>query len=284
MVKAKIESGLSTGIKNTMISIKENNPIIMKKIPADFVIKIANKLEEREEVFKLAYNCYLDKGFIKPNPKKWYIQNYDIDSETVSLMVKDINNKIAGSLTLVFSECSKLPAERIYYDELNELKKKGEKLVEVSRLVIANEYRNSKEVLLLLINYLLIYSYHIKEYTSIIIEVNPRHKVYYKNLLQFTEIGNEKACPTVQNFPAILLHLPLEVYQKEVVKFHNGINKLNSSRSLYSHFLKPEQEKLVAHYLEKQVKPITEEEKLYFEFSESGMRRAVCVWVSIEKN
>jgi hypothetical protein len=46
---------------------------------------------------------------------------------------------------------------------------------------------------------------------------------------------------------------------------------------LYAHFLKPEQEKLVAHYLKNQVSEITSEEKIYFGFSESGTSRAVCI-------
>ena len=36
--------------------------------------------------------------------------------------------------------------------------------------------------------------------------------------------------------------------------------------SLYPYFIKPEQESLVAYYLEKQAKPMSKEEKNYFRF------------------
>jgi hypothetical protein len=178
---------------------------------------------------------------------------------------------------LVFEEDMNLPAEKIYGEEINNLKKNGEKLLEVSRLVVSPEFRNYKEVLLLLFNYLMIYSLHVKEYTSIVIEVNPRHKTYYKALLKFDEIGIQKACPSVQDAPAVLLYLPLGRYQAEVQYFANCKNAPTKERSLYPHFLKPEQEKLVAHYLEKQVKPMSCEEKIYFGFSESGINRATCI-------
>ena len=271
------KTGLSIAIRNTIISI-ENDQIVAPKIkPAKFKIKIANTLEERESVFQLAYQIYLEKGYIKANPQKWLVQNYDAHQETIILMVQDQNKKVAGSLTLVFNEKNKLPAEKIYGDEISSLKPKAEKMVEISRLVINHEYRNSKEVLLLLINYLMIYAYHVKKYDSLVIEVNPRHKNYYVTLLNFEAIGIEKACPSVQNAPAVLLHLPLIRYQLEVIRCSFSSYQNKKERSLYPHFLKPEQEKLVAHYLKNQIRPITSEEKIYFGFTESGISRAVCI-------
>ena len=260
-----------------MTSFQNGSLIIEKQKPANFKIKVANTLEEREAVFQLAYQIYLEKGYIKKNSRQWYTQNYDAVTETVILIVQDKNNKIAGSLTLVFNENTKLPAEKIYGEELKALKDRGEKMVEISRLVISDEYRNAKEILLLLMNYLAIYSYHVKNYSSVVIQVNPRHKNYYKALLNFDEIGIEKACPNVQNAPAVLLHLPLSHYQSEVHRCANLSDQNKKERSLYTCFLRPEQETLVAYYLEKQIKPITQEEKVYFGFSESGINRVVCV-------
>lgn len=277
MVNRNSESGVSTGIRNTMTALQLDQPLAEKQNQKDFIIKIANTLEEREAVFRLAYQVYLEKGFIKSNYSEWLVQNYDAMSDTVILSVWDKNTKLVGSLTLIFDANFKLPAEKIYPDEIQKLKLKGEKLLEVSRLVISQEFRNSKEVLLLLYNYMLIYAFHVKQYDAMIIEVNPRHKTYYKTLLKYDEIGNEKECPSVQNAPAVLLYLPLHRYQAEVEYFSHQTNSSTKERSLYPHFLKPEQEKLVAYYLAKQVKPLNTEEKNYFGFSESGMRRAVCI-------
>ena len=83
-------------------------------------------------------------------------------------------------------------------------------------------------------------------------------------------MGIEKPCPIVQNAPAVLLHLPLSRYQSEVLHWANSTEQDKKERSLYPYFLKPEQESLVAYYLDKQVSPMSEEEKHYFGFSESN--------------
>lgn len=270
-------SGVSIAIKNTITSLQSNKPLINTVKPSEFSVKVANTLEEREEVFHLAYNVYLAKGFVKKNANELLINPYDADPDTLILMVKDSNNKIIASVSLVFDGLSKLPAEKIYSDELKVLKRKNEKIAEISRLVIDPNYRNSKEILVLLFNYLYIYTDYIKQYTCLAIEVNPKHIAYYKALLNFKEIGSEKLCPIVQSAPAILLYLSLSEGKKEVSRILNLPDKDQKSRSLFKYFIAPEQEKLVAYYLEKQAKPMSMEEKLYFGFSCTDLNLEVCV-------
>lgn len=275
MNTSKVISGVSTAINSTLAASQNGSPLFEKKQPSEFAIKVANTLEEREAVFRLAYQVYLEKGFIKKNSNEWLVQNYDAKSETMILIVKDSNKKIIASVTLVFAGNSKLPAQKIYSEEINQLTAANEKVVEISRLVINPDFRNSKDILVLLFNYLCIYSYHVKKYTCLAIEVNPRHKNYYKSLLSFKEIGDEKPCPIVENAPAVLLHLPLKEYQSEVCRCAATNNQNKKERSLYAYFIKPGQEKLVAHYLQNQFKPMRAEEKLYFGFVESGHHKAV---------
>lgn len=268
-------SGVSIALNAINTSIENGLPVLEKKMPPQFTIKIANTLAEREAVFRMSYQIYLEKGFIKPNSQNWMVQNYDFDEESVILMVQDQERNLAGSVTMVFDGNSRLPAEKIYSKELKKLRNSGDKMVEISRLVINPAYRNSKEILVLLFNYLSIYSYHVKNFSSLVVEVNPRHKDYYKKLMSFDEIGEEKACPMVQNAPAVLLHLPLKRYQSEVIRFKNQYIADKKERSLYASFLKPEQESLVAYYLQKQATPMSAEEKQYFGYSESNSQMAV---------
>lgn len=262
--KIKRISGVSDAFRYTIKNIEKDNVIREKDKLSEFTIKIVNTLEEREAVFNLGYQVYLEKGYIQENPNQWLIQEYDNEPSTILLIVKDKNNKIAGSVTLVFKEINTIPAEKIYFEEINGLLKKNRKLVEISRLIIDKNYRNSKEIILLLFNYLSIYAYHIKKFDDLIIQVNPRHKGYYEKLLHFKEIGSEKMCPSVQNAPAVLMSLALQHYQDEIVHLSNENNNIKKDRSLYSSFLKPEQESLVAYYLEKQSKLITQDERIYF--------------------
>ena len=276
-MEKKSASGVSIAIKNTMASYLSGAALLEKANSSEFTIKIANTLEEREAVYNLGYKVYLEKGFVNENSSEWLIQNYDANNETVILIVQDKFKNIAGSVTLVFDGNSRLPAEKIYPDELKALRESGNKMVELSRLVINPSYRNSKEILVLLFNYLAIYIYHVKSYNSITIQVNPRHKNYYKLLLGFTEVGVEKPCPHVQNAPAVLLFLSTTLYRSELRRCAKAKNTDKKDRSLYPFFIKAEQENLVAYYLAKQIKPMSAEEKLYFGLAHSGSGQAVAV-------
>ena len=277
MDQKKSASGLSLAIRKTLFSFKNNSSLVEKSNAGEFTIKVANTLEEREAVFNLAYQVYLKKGYIKENENEWLIQSYDTNSETIILIVQDRQKNIAGTITLVFDGDSKLPAEKIYNNELKLLRSSGKKMVEISRLVISHEHRNSKEILVLLFNYLAIITHHVKNYHGIITQVNPRHKTYYKSLLRFDEIGGEKPCPIVQNAPAVLLYLATSTYLSEITRKCAELKVENKNRSLYPYFIRAEQESLVAHYLAKQIRPMSMEEKIYFGLSESGIGKSVCV-------
>lgn len=270
-------SGLSVAIQSALYVNQKELASGTKKTPSEFTIKVANTLEERESVYKLAYQVYLSKGYIKENANEWLVQSYDQNRETVILMVQDRLKNIVGSVTMVFDGSSRLPAEKIYSDELKILRKQNEKIVEISRLVISPEFRNLKEVLVLLFNYLFIYSYMVKKYTCLIIEVNPRHTAYYQELLHFRAIGDLKPCPNVQSAPAILMYVPLIHGINEAEKISQLKQNEKTDRSLYHYFFKPSQHDLVAHYLKNQVRAISYEEKQYFGFSESGFMRPVCI-------
>lgn len=270
-------SGMSSAIRDSLNSNSDGNLLIDKKEKQEFTIKLANSIEERETVFRMAYQIYLEKGFIKENFNKWLVREYDFEKETAILVVKDKNKKIVGSVTLVFDGYSMLPAQKLYGEELHKMRESREKIVEISRLVIEPQYRNSKEILVLLINYLFIYANLVQNYTCLAIEVNPRHKNYYKELLRFEEIGDEKPCPSVGNAPANLLYLPLRKYISELKRCQNLNNQNRKERSLYAHFIKIEQESLVAHYLKNQIKTMTLDEKQYFGLTESGVSKNVFI-------
>jgi N-acyl-L-homoserine lactone synthetase len=277
MFDKKNKSGVSIAMKQTLSLYDKGQPLFTKEDKSDFTIKIANTLEEREAVFRLGYQVYLEKGYIKENYNEWLVQNYDSCEETIIFIVQDQFKNIAGSVTLLFDKNARLPVEKIYPDEVKELKKTNPKIGELSRLVVSPEYRNSKSILVLLFNYLAIYLHSIKEYDGLVVQVNPRHKTYYKSLLSFDEIGSEKPCPQVQNAPAILLFLSTKKYYAEMSRCKSELGSNKKERTLYPYFLNPEQEKLVAYYLEKQAKPISADEKLYFGLSQSGTGQTIAV-------
>jgi len=142
----------------------------------------------------------LKKGLSKKNARELLVGEYGFDDATAILMVKDHSNTIVGSVILVFDGESYLPVQILYCEEFLNLRRPGEKIVEISRLIIDPKFRNSKEILLLRINYLFIFASYVRNFTHLAIEVYPWHKNYYQELLGFHQV-NEKPCPSVENTP-----------------------------------------------------------------------------------
>ena len=63
----KPSSGLSNAIQSTLFLNQIGASKTDNKTPPEFTIKIANTLEERETVFNLGYQVYLEKGYNKEN-------------------------------------------------------------------------------------------------------------------------------------------------------------------------------------------------------------------------
>jgi hypothetical protein len=75
--------------------------------------------------------------------------------------------------------------------------------------------------------------------TDAFIEVNPRHVPFYRRMMGFTDVGEERFCDRVAA-PARLLHLPMSLMDEFVTKF--GGRPDSSDRSLYSYFFSPEEQ------------------------------------------
>ena len=275
MKKTNRPSGISLAFTQAKANLEDAK--VDKEIkPSGYTIKMANTLEEREAAYRLAYKVYLDKGYVKENPYGWLVKRHDASPETATLIVQDKNKKVVGSVTMIFDGNDSIPARAIYQNEILSLKSRREKIVEISRLVIDHDHRNAKEILGILFNYLYIYTGYVKKYTCLTIEVNPRHREFYKSLLGFEVIGSEKPCPNVQDAPAILLYRSLTLDRE-----NHGQNKIATTekrtRTMLPYHIKPEQERLVALYLEKQHKPMTESEKLYFGFTDSTIGQTLSV-------
>ena len=220
----------------------------------EFSAEIVTKEEDRKAVFRLAYQIYKEKGYAETNKEEMLILPYDDIFDTTIIAVKNKKGQVIGSFTLVFDESTTLPSAAIFGEEIQALKDRQEKIVECSRLVIDPQFRNSKEVVQVMFNYLAVYIYHVRKVTSLIIEVNPRHQKFYETILSFTPLGAEKSCPLVQNAPAVLMHLEMSTYRQQLEHYMDlrASHIPYKSRSLYSVFMDTADELILAEKLKEQ--------------------------------
>ncbi|WP_432378547.1 N-acyl amino acid synthase FeeM domain-containing protein [Duganella sp. P38] len=129
-----------------------------------------------------------------------------------------------------------LPADENFRDKLDELRAARRRLCEPSRLAI--EHGVSKRVFASMIHISYIYAHNIHGYTDYVIEVNPRHVMFYKRMLGFSDFGGMRQCTRV-GAPAVLLRLDLAYMGEQIRKFGGMMEQIPSERSFYPYFSRP---------------------------------------------
>jgi hypothetical protein len=225
----------------------------------------ANTPELRERAFRLGARIYKQMGYIPAAGPELLYSHFDARPDTFILLVADEQNRDAATVTLVFdSEEDGLPLDDIYQTEADHLRAKGRRLMEMVRLVVDDSLRSSREVLVHLFNFCSIYTQHVMGYTDCLITVNPHHAAFYRKLLGFEIVGKERACPKVQNAPAVLLGVSKEYVQKRVRESGGRLRRNAEDRSLYPHFYAQEAEQFIAAFLKHRHQPMTQAETVRY--------------------
>lgn len=156
---------------------------------------------DRKEADALVRKEYIRQGYINsdsPNSKK-----EQLNSEVV--FVAKYGNKVIGTVSIFFNSDNGLPMDEIYKDELDVLRRKKKKIVEVGRLATDSSFSSKKYNKLFVVSSLfkLVFHYCIyKNIDNICISVNPKHNLFYKSIM-FEDIGALKYYPAVNNAPAL---------------------------------------------------------------------------------
>jgi hypothetical protein len=149
-------------------------------------------------------------------------------------------DEVVGTVTVGYdSEQQGLLADEIYKDKIDELRKQGRVVGELSKLAI-DEDHGSKQVLAGMIHIAFLYGL-MHECTDAVIEVVPRHQTFYEKKLGFRVFGQERMNNRVHK-SVVLLHLPMAEMQQKIEQF-GGQGSESSERSLYPFFFSQEEQR-----------------------------------------
>jgi hypothetical protein len=136
---------------------------------------------------------------------------------------------VFGTLTLGIDAPSGLLADTLYRDEIDEVREKGGRVCEVTRLAVDSEFR-SPDVLAAIFNVAFILARNIHGMTDLFAEVHPRHSGFYRRMLGYEVAGPQRTCPRV-GAPAVLMQLRLDYAEEQIRKL--GGNPEGAGLSLY---------------------------------------------------
>ena len=131
-----------------------------------------------------------------------------------------------------------LSANDLYQTELAELRNAGARLCEFTRLAVEDEAVH-KNVLGGLFHTAYMYAHDVRQCEYGVIEVNPRHAVFYRRALFFELIGAERVNQRV-NAPSVLLCVSFEKIRVEVKKYFDGPTR-PPGRLMFAHWFPPDE-------------------------------------------
>lgn len=206
---------------------------------SDFQVRLASSRGRRNKSSMLINRMYSWRGY-KPTARPDEPSNPNLI--TLQACRED---KVFGTLCLSLDSDAGLAADALYHAEIDEYRQAGKRVCEITRLAIDFEH-GSKDVFGALFHLAYIYGGLLRGATDVFIEVNPRHVVFYKRMLNFHEAGPCRICERV-NARAVLLHLEA-CYMAEQIALHGG-HQSGAKRSLYPYFFSSQEQKGLARRL-----------------------------------
>lgn len=200
--------------------------------PQEFKIRLATNDNRRDSASLLINKMYSWRG---------YDTAHAVDAVPNRItLVAVANETLMGTLTLGFDSEVGLLTDAMYKDEIDRMRKENRIICELTRLAVDQSIR-SKKLLASLFHIAYIYGHNIHKSTDFVIEINPRHALFYKKMLGFEQWGAEKMCARV-NAPAVLLRLDLAYAEHNIAQFGGTVSKELQEKSLYPYFFSRQEE------------------------------------------
>jgi hypothetical protein len=193
-----------------------------------FHIRMANSARRREAASLLIRKMYGWRGYA-------FEPNRHLEPNKITLYA-ETGGVVVGTMSLCLDSPVMLPADENFGDRLDALRAQGRRLCEPSRLAIDRGV--TKRVFASLIHISYIYARIIHGYSDYVIEVNPRHVMFYQRMLGFHDVGGERNCTRV-GAPAVLLRLPLEHMGEQIAEWGGRMEQHGDERSFYPYFFPP---------------------------------------------
>ena len=223
---------LPAGMRELCISETSKPPNLDYPLDVQvFHIRMANSAGRREAASLLIRKMYGWRGYaVEPGEPHSAPQLHEANRIT---LYAETGGVVVGTMSLCLDSQSCLPADENFGTELGALRQQGRRLCEPSRLAIDKGV--TKRVFASLIHISYIYAHRIHGYSDYVIEVNPRHVMFYKRMLGFDDFGAERPCTRV-GAPAVLLCLPLSHMAEQIRQWGGLMEQHGEEHSFYPYF------------------------------------------------
>jgi hypothetical protein len=199
----------------------------------NFKIRLAHSQERVNNASMLIQRMYMQRGYDVSGMQKV--------PDRITLMASQ-SEAVVGTLTLGIDSGNGLMADENYKEEVDRLRANGRKVCELTKFAV-DQTRGSKRVLAGLFHIAYIYGRVLHNQTDVVIEVTPKHALFYKRMLGFEPFGEERLNTRV-NTLGVLLRLQIDYVDHQISRWGGKTDSdaARAERSLYPYFFSKEDE------------------------------------------
>ncbi len=168
----------------------------------------AASLEQVESAWRLVYARYVQLGLINENPFGIHAVPTSVGRHACVIWGPD-GPEVGYTMTLFRDNPAGLALDSVYAPALDELRRKGRRLLEVGMLADRRQCATRcMSALFSMMRWGIYYGLH-NDVTDVVIGVHPRHAPFYVRCYGFEECAAPTSYPLVRNNPVVLLRLRL---------------------------------------------------------------------------
>lgn len=172
-------------------------------------LSVAHTLDKVVEAWQLVYHAYRRSGLIDTNPFAIHTSPQAVGPNTL-VMLGRLGFMPANTLSAYLDGPVSLPLDSVYADELNPLRKRGRRLMEIGLFADRRDHvQRSAKGLLELMRYMFFFARH-NSVNDVVIGVHPNHAMYYQRMFGFEVLGAVRKYPTVNDAAVSLLRFDMQ--------------------------------------------------------------------------
>ena len=236
---------------NSLIGVSHESPPVLRSLPLEaspdddlhrcrvgrklYKIRSADCSVRRSSANILIHRMYATRGYVSRSLPD------EASASRITLVASEHESAVA-TITVGFDSPDGLHVDALFSEEVAALRQAGHRVCEFTRLAI-DPFVRSRQVLASLFNVAYIHAHRVMGCDTLLIEVNPRHVLYYERMLGFKVMAPQRHSHRV-GAPAVLLGIDLSYIREQGERIARGA-EASGERSLYPYWFSPLEEEAI---------------------------------------
>ena len=163
------------------------------------------------EAYRLVHDAFVGEGLLEADPRRLRVRPYELVPDMATFIAKSAERVIGVMSVVPDSSDLGLPSDRVFSAELDRLRKAGRKVVEITNLAVAPDFRRTSAFLELS----RAVTAHVVEhgFDDGFVAVSPKHVLCFEQILRFEPWGSLRSYRTDAHDPVEGLRLDVHGFE-----------------------------------------------------------------------